>query len=142
MDAFRLYHSFYEAGLFCDLHLICGSRVVPAHRLILASLSPNLRRILRKFGNGDDPAALVIPDFDADAVKEALDELYAFLVDCDPEKMGALAENKVLGFLNVEMGSSYDGKDVFVKEEPREGNICESVKPLQRNTNLMCLFFC
>ncbi|CAH0627128.1 unnamed protein product [Chrysodeixis includens] len=63
-------------GEWCDVKLLCGGRAFSAHRVVLASVSTFLRRILLSCPLDESPTFIVLPDFDLDAMSSVLYYIY------------------------------------------------------------------
>ncbi|XP_030026421.2 zinc finger protein 37 [Manduca sexta] len=59
-----------------DVKLLCGGHAFNAHRVVLASVSTFLRKILISCETDESPTFIVLPDFDLEAVSSVLYYIY------------------------------------------------------------------
>lgn len=66
----------FDAESFADVKLLCRGGMLLAHRLVLASASPLLCRILQDCGRGEPTVTVQLPDVCFTDMKCTLDFLY------------------------------------------------------------------
>ena len=70
--------SCYESSRFCDLVLITmNNKMIYCHKIVLCSLSQDLREILAAYDEDSDPANVHLPEFTFQEVKTLVDMIYA-----------------------------------------------------------------
>ncbi len=121
---------FYRQGQFCDLTLVPGkkggggeeSKVLRCHRLVLASVSPAVRRILSCVqDDGDSSTVLLLPDFDLGALSLFLDQLYSLLSGGIAKEEDVLVPEDLATELELDLkGSRSTAEEELVDEEEVE----------------------
>ena len=69
----------WDSELFMDVHLICtGNKIIKAHRVVLAALSPVFRQIFLEVGPfTEDDCTIVLPEVDSEVIQSFFHHVYS-----------------------------------------------------------------
>ncbi|KAG8286595.1 hypothetical protein J6590_055265 [Homalodisca vitripennis] len=82
----------FDAESFADVRLLCRDQGLLAHRLVLASASPLLRRLLEDCGTTMPTVTIQLPDITAAHMKSTLDFLYTGQACIQPTDIQGVVE--------------------------------------------------
>ncbi|XP_054266409.1 transcription factor Ken 2-like isoform X2 [Macrosteles quadrilineatus] len=82
----------FDAESFADVRLLCRGGTLLAHRLVLASASPLLCRILQDCGRGEPTVTVQLPDISFTNMKCMLDFLYTGQACVKPSEIQGVVE--------------------------------------------------